>query len=80
MLFSTKLTPLINTRGLIDSDSLETHHNNRRNSGSHKWPKTVFGWCISINAPKILINIGSSNSLVIGDIKPSSVSMYPYRK
>ena len=47
MLFPTKLTSLINTRGLIDSASLENHRNNRRNSGSHKWPKTFFGWCIT---------------------------------
>ena len=45
MLFSSKLIPLINTRGLIDSASLKNHHNNRHNSGSHKWPKTCFGWC-----------------------------------
>ena len=48
MLFPAKLTSLINTRGLIDSASLENHHNNRRNSGSHKWPKTFLGWCISL--------------------------------
>ena len=40
MIFPTKLTSLINTWGLIDSASLENHHNNRRNSGGHKWPKT----------------------------------------
>ena len=40
MLFPTKLTSLINTWGLIGSASLENHHNNRRKSGSHKWPKT----------------------------------------
>ena len=45
MLFPTKLTSLINTLGLIDSASLENHHNNRRDSGSHKWPKTFFGRC-----------------------------------
>ena len=28
MLFPTKLTSLTNTRGLIDSASLENHHNN----------------------------------------------------
>ena len=48
MLFPTKLTSLINTLGLIDSASLENHHNNRRDSGSHKWPKTFFGRCIFI--------------------------------
>ena len=48
MLFPTKLTSLINTRGLIDSASLENHHNNRRNSGSHKWPKTFFGRCMRL--------------------------------
>ena len=50
MLFPTKLTSLINTQGLIDSASLKkNHHNNRRNSGSHTWPKTFLGgvyrWC-----------------------------------
>ena len=43
MLFPTKLSSLINTLGLIDSVSLETHHNKGRNSGSHKWPKTFLG-------------------------------------
>ena len=43
MLFPTKLTPLINTRGLIDSASLKNHHNNKHDSGSHKWPKTFLG-------------------------------------
>ena len=43
MLFPTKLTSLINTLGLIDSASLENHQNNRRNSGTHKWPKTFLG-------------------------------------
>ena len=42
MLFPTKFTSLINPRRLIDSASLENHHNSRRNSGSHKWPKTFF--------------------------------------
>ena len=48
MLFPTKITSLINTRGLmaIDSASLENHHNNRRDSGSHKWPKTFLGRCM----------------------------------
>ena len=46
MLFPTKPTSLIDTRGLIGSASLENHHYNRRNSGSHKWPKTIFGRCI----------------------------------
>ena len=45
MLFPTKLTPLINRRGLIDSASPKNHHNNRHNSGSHKWPKTFLGRC-----------------------------------
>ena len=49
MLFPTKLTPLINTRGLIDSASLKNHHNNRLDSGSHKWPKTFFGRCTYIH-------------------------------
>ena len=40
MLFPTKPTSLINTRDLIGSALLENHHNNWRNSGSHKWPKT----------------------------------------
>ena len=43
MLFSTKLTLLINTLGLIDSALLENHHNKRRDNGSHKWPKTFLG-------------------------------------
>ena len=43
MLFPTKLTSLINTLWLIDSASPETHHNNRRNSGRHKWLKTILG-------------------------------------
>ena len=47
MLFPTKLTSLINTRGLIGSASLENHHNNRRNSGGQKWPKTFLGRYIS---------------------------------
>ena len=38
---------LINTRGLIDSASLENHHNNRCYSGSHKWPKTFF-WAVYV--------------------------------
>ena len=42
MLFPTRLTSLINTEGLIDSASLEKHHNNRRNSGGNKWPKTFW--------------------------------------
>ena len=46
MFFPTKLTPLINTRGLIDSASLKNHHNNRHNSGSHKWPNTF--WAVYI--------------------------------
>ena len=46
MLFPTKLTSLINTRGLIDSASLENHHNNGRDSGSHQWPKTFLGRCM----------------------------------
>ena len=41
----TKLTSLINTRGLIDNASLENHHNKSHNSGSHKWPKTFFRRC-----------------------------------
>ena len=48
MLFPTKLTSLINTRGLIDSASLENHHNKSHNSGSHKWPKTFWGRCVPI--------------------------------
>ena len=47
MLFLTKLTSLINTLRLLDSASLENHHNNRRNSGSYKWPKTFF-WVVYI--------------------------------
>ena len=43
MLFPTKFTSLINTRGLIDSASLENHHNNRPNIGSQEWPKTFLG-------------------------------------
>ena len=45
MLFPTKFTSPINTRGLVDCASLENHHNNRRNSGGHKWSKTYFGRC-----------------------------------
>ena len=46
MLFPTKFTSLINTRGLIDSASLENHHNNRPNrSGNHKWPETFLERC-----------------------------------
>ena len=55
MLFPTKLISLINTRGLIDSASLENHHNNRRSSGSHTWSKSfhfpgavykaLYSWC-----------------------------------
>ena len=48
MLFPKKLTSLIDTLGLIDSASLENHHIKRRNSGSHKWPKTFFGRCICV--------------------------------
>ena len=48
MLFSTKLTSLINALGLIDSASLENHHNKSQNSGSHKWPKTFFMRCIVV--------------------------------
>ena len=51
MLFPTKLTSLINTLGLIDSASIEIHHNKRRNTGSHKWPKTFwavyFVWSVA---------------------------------
>ena len=46
MLFPTKLTSMIYTPGLIDSASPENDHNNRRNSGSHEWPKTFLGRCI----------------------------------
>ena len=47
MLFPTKLTPLTNTLGLIGSSSPENHHNKRCNSGSHRWPNTFLGRCIS---------------------------------
>ena len=41
--FPTKHISSINTRGLIDCASPENHHNNRRDSGNHKWPKTFLG-------------------------------------
>ena len=46
--FPTKITSLINTRGLVDSDSPENHHNNRRNSESQRWPKTF--WAVYVNS------------------------------
>ena len=54
MLFPTKLTSLIYTLGLIESASLENRHNKRRNSGSHKWPKTFFGRCMGTLAASLL--------------------------
>ena len=47
MLFPTTPTSLINTRGLIGSASLNNHHKNRHNNGSHKWPKT---YCVVYDA------------------------------
>ena len=61
MLFPTKLTSLINMRGLIDSVSLENHHNNRRNSGSHKWPKTFLGRCMCPPGSAFYLLLCSSN-------------------
>ena len=50
MLFPTKITSLFNTRGLIDSASLENHHNNRPKNRSHQWTKTFLGRCIGRKA------------------------------
>ena len=52
MLFPTKLTPMLNTRRLIDSASLENQYNNRRYSGSHNGPKTFLGLCITVQFVK----------------------------
>ena len=46
--FPTKITSLINSQGLVDSDSPENHHNNRRNSESQRWPKTF--WAVYVNS------------------------------
>ena len=54
MLFPTRLTSLLNTRGLIDSASLEYHHNNRRNSDSHKCPKTFWAVYVWTNRTNLL--------------------------
>ena len=66
MLFPTTFTSLINTRGLIDSASLESHHNKSRNSGSHKWPKTF--WEVYFSLDYEWISATSNTSVSNNDI------------
>ena len=51
MASNTKLTSLVDIRGLTDSVSLKYHPNSGRDSGSHIWPKSfwaVYIWVINI--------------------------------
>ena len=85
MLFPTKLTSSIKTRGLIDSATVEHHHNNRRNSGSHKWPKTFFGRCncpptnsngMRISSCRILVNYPQICNVLVQSINSKNEILF----
>ena len=65
MSFKTKLTLLVNNRGLTDRASLKNHQNNDRNTGGLNWPKTFWGGVyVYLHIDEVQINLERQSCLL----------------